>query len=873
MSTLALIDGHSIAYRAFYALPKDLATSSGQVTNAVFGFTRMLIRLLTDEKPEALAVVWDVSRRTFRTEMYPEYKAQRSETPDLLAPQFSLLQDFLEALEVPQLRKEGYEADDLIASMAGRASAEGWEVLAVTGDRDVFQLVDDNFRVLYTRRGVSDTVKVTPEWVKDRYSVPPSRYVEIAALRGDNSDNLPGVPGVGEKTAARLIGQYGEVERVFENLEELTPRLRTNLSESRAQVLLNKELMTLRRDLEVEVEIPDLVRRAWDPERVRELVTSLEFFSLWADLQSVRVGGSGEPETGRVEVETRVLTTPESVSGLPDLDPLVLELVRDEHFEGLAVREGDNRVALVPEDLVAGLEPVLADPKRPKVTHEAKILIRWLRARDLTLRGLEFDTALAAYVIDPATGSYQLDELAERMIGMPLTADLPEDDIPTQASLAFDPRPRFDQIGLRAEAISRLIRPLRSELEDREEMELFMEVELPLVGVLAEMEDAGIGVDQEYLRELSRKLRADIAGLEDRIHGLAGGAFNMNSTLQLREVLFGKLGLPVLKKTATGKPSTDASVLGKLDHPLVDLLLEFRQLEKIRSAHVDGYLSLTGADGRIHTRFNQMGTSTGRVSSENPNLQTIPIRTEVGRTVRRAFVAGPEQLLVVADYSQIELRVLSHFSRDPGLLEAFLSDVDIHTATAARVFEVDVTEVTADMRRRAKTINFGLLYGMEAFGLSQRLDISREEAAEHIDAYFSQFPAVKSFMEEMVLEARRNGYTTTLFNRRRYLPELRSDNFRIRQMGERMALNAPVQGTAADIIKKAMIVLSSRLGQVSPSCSLLLQIHDELVIETPEDDLEDVTALTVEVMEGVAELAVPLKVDVASGRNLAECKS
>ena len=361
--------------------------------------------------------------------------------------------------------------------------------------------------------------------------------------------------------------------------------------------------------------------------------------------------------------------------------------------------------------------------------------------------------------------------------------------------------------------------------------------------------------------------------MEQGIFELAGGEFNVNSTLQLREVLFGKLGLPVIKKTATGKPSTDASVLGKLQHPLVDLLLEFRQLEKIRSSHVDGYISLIAGDGRIHTRFNQMGTSTGRVSSESPNLQTIPIRTKVGRTVRRAFVADPGHLLLVADYSQIELRVLSHLSRDAGLVEAFLSDVDIHTATAARVFEVDVSGVDPDMRRRAKTINFGLLYGMEAFGLSQRLNISREEAAEHIDAYFSQFPAVKSFMDGMVLEARRNGYTTTLFKRRRYLPELQSDNFRIRQMGERMALNAPVQGTAADIIKKAMIRLSPQLREVSAGCSLLLQIHDELVIETPREDLEDVTAVTVETMESVAELAVPLKVDVAWGENLAECKA
>lgn len=871
MSTLALIDGHSIAYRAFYALPKDLATSSGQVTNAVFGFTRMLIRLLADENPEALAVVWDVSRQTFRTELFPSYKAQRSRTPDLLTPQFSLLQDFLEALEVPQLRKEGFEADDVIASLAGRATAGGWEVLAVTGDRDVFQLVDEHFRVLYTRRGVSDTVKVTPEWVEKRYSVPASRYVEVAALRGDNSDNLPGVPGVGEKTAAKLIKQYGAVEEVFENLDELTPRLRSNLSRNRAQVLLNKQLITLRRDVELEVEIPELVRRAWDVERVRELVTSLEFFSLWSDLQNVRVGGS-EPEVGRPEVETRVLRTAEAVAALGDLDHLYLEVVRDEHFLGLAVREGEDRVALVPEDLLHAVGGMLADPQLPKTTHDAKPLIRWLRSRGLELEGLEFDTALAAYVVNPATGRYQLDELAERMVGFSLTEDVGEGDRPAQGSLVFDPGPRFEQIGLRVEAIARLVDPLRSELEEREEMELFTEVELPLVAVLAEMEDAGIGVDREYLLELSGRLRADIKRLEEGIFELAGGEFNVNSTLQLREVLFGTLGLPVIKKTATGKPSTDASVLGKLQHPMVDLLLEFRQLEKIRSSHVDGYVSLIDADGRIHTRFNQMGTSTGRVSSENPNLQTIPIRTEVGRTVRRAFVAAPGHLLLVADYSQIELRVLSHMSRDPQLVEAFWADVDIHTATAARVFDVDFSGVTADMRRRAKTINFGLLYGMEAFGLSQRLNISREEAAEHIEAYFAQFPAVKSFMDGMVLEARRKGYTTTLFKRRRYLPELRSDNFRIRQMGERMALNAPVQGTAADIIKKAMIRLSPQLGEVSPACRLLLQIHDELVIETPEEDLADVAALTVAVMEGVAELAVPLKVDVASGRNLGECK-
>ncbi len=872
MGTLALIDGHSIAYRAFYALPKDLGTSSGQITNAVFGFVRMLIRLLADENPEGLAVVWDVSRQTFRSDLFPEYKAQRSRTPDLLIPQFSLLEEFLNALEVPQLRREGFEADDVIASLARRATQQGWQVLAVTGDRDVFQLVDEQFQVLYTRRGVSDTVKVTSEWVEDRYSVPPPQYVEIAALRGDPSDNLPGVPGVGEKIAARLIRKYGTVEQVLEHLDEQTPRLRSNLAEHRDQVLLNKQLMTLRCDLDLDVVISDLVRRAWDTDQVRELVNSLEFFSLWSDLQSVGVGAAAAV-TEMVEVETRVLTSKQQVARLADLDHLVLEMVDDDSFVGLAVREAENRVVLVPSDLLRWTEGILADPHLPKTTHDAKPLQRWLGSRGLELGGLEFDTALAAYVVNPAGGRFELEDLAERMIGFSLDDGQGSEEPSVQGSLVFDPQPKIDRAGLRVEAIARLVEPLRFELDDREEVELFRDVELPLVAVLAEMEDTGIGVDRDYLLELSGRLRSEISQLAQGIFALAGGEFNVNSTLQLREVLFGKLGLPVIKKTATGKPSTDATVLAKLDHPLVNLLLEFRKLEKIRSSHVDGYLSLIDADGRIHTRFNQMGTSTGRVSSENPNLQTIPIRTEVGRTVRRAFVAGPGRVLLVADYSQIELRVLSHLSRDPGLTEAFLSDVDIHTATAARVYEVEVGRVTADMRRRAKTINFGLLYGMEAFGLAQRLDITREEAAEHIEAYFAQFPAVKSFMDGMVQEARRRGYTTTLFKRRRYLPELRSDNFRVRQMGERMALNAPVQGTAADIIKKAMIGLSGRLWTVDSRCRLLLQIHDELVLEIPEEHLAEAADLTVEVMEGVADLVVPLKVDVAWGANLAECKA
>ncbi|MFN2486098.1 MAG: DNA polymerase I, partial [Acidimicrobiia bacterium] len=861
MPTLALLDGNSIAYRAFFALPPDLATSSGQVTNAAYGFTRMLIKLIGDHHPDAVVVAWDVSRQTFRTTEYADYKATRNAAPDAFRTQLPLIGAVLEALQVPELRMEGFEADDLIATVSEIAREQGWNVLLVTGDRDAFQLIDDHLKVLYTRRGITDVVVADETYIRDRYGIRPDQYVEYAALRGDTSDNLPGVPSVGEKTATKLVADHGNLEGVYNALEELTPRLRQNLAQWREQAFLNRRLMKLVRDLDISLDLDAVRRGEWDRESAKQLFESLEFYSLWEDL--LEIEGAGLAREGAVlSTETAHLTDPPAIEKLAQNDPLVLDSIAD---WGLAVYQGEGEAAAV---AIANLEPLreaLSDPDLPKYTHGGKELIRNLLAAGYELLGLEFDTALASYLLNPATREYDLASVASRYLRLEL--DSVDSETPVvQGTLDFDDGPDLDAAGRRVEAIARLAASLTDELSVRDELELYQRFELPLVPVLARMEHEGIGVDRVYLEEMGYELRSRLSELERRIHEAAGEPFNVNSTNQLREILYERLGLPVLKKTSTGAPSTDASVLEKLaeHHPLVQHLLQYRELEKLRSTYVDGYLPLITSDGRIHTRFNQMAATTGRLSSDSPNLQNIPVRSDTGRTIRRAFIPREGWTFLVADYSQIELRVLAHMSLDSGLVDAFRSNIDIHTATASRVFAVEPGLVSTEMRRRAKTINFGLLYGMEAFGLADRLGISRDDARHHIDEYFAQFPNVKAFMDGVVTQARNQGYTTTLFGRRRYLPELKSDNFRIRQMGERMALNAPVQGTAADIIKRAMIDLDQALRDRGLETAMLLQIHDELILEAPPGELDLAIALTTEVMEGVVELAVPLVVDTST---------
>ena len=872
MPTLALLDGNSIAYRAFFALPPDLATTSGQVTNAAYGFTRMLIKLLGDHHPDAVAVAWDVSRQTFRSVEYPEYKSQREAAPDAFKSQLPLINEVLNSLGVAQLRMDGFEADDLIASIGEMARTAEWNVLLVTGDRDAFQLIDDHLKVLYTRRGITDVIVADDGYVLDRYGIKPNQYVDYAALRGDTSDNLPGVPSVGEKTASKLIGDYGDLEGVYDHLAELTPRLRQNLTEHRDQAFLNRKLMTLVRDLELDLDLARLQLGEWDRSVAKQIFESLEFFSLWEDLLEVRPASGVAVQQATLDTETRLLEAPAEVARLGSSGRLVLDLIDQNGLWGLAVFTGDGQAVAVPLDAFASLAPVLSDPGIAKVAHDGKALIRRLLDAGYELAGLAFDTALASYLLNPATREYDLASIATKYLKLELDSPDQAEAGGKQGTLDFSGGPDLDKAGRRVEAVAQLAERLEAELEARDEVDLFRRFELPLVPVLARMEHAGIGVDRTYLEDMGSDLRSRLSEFERRIHQEAGDPFNVNSTNQLREVLYEKLKLPVLKKTSTGAPSTDASVLEKLaeSHPIVQHLLNYRELEKLRSTYVDGYLPLITSEGRIHTSFNQMAATTGRLSSDTPNLQNIPVRSDTGKTVRRAFIPRDGWTFLVADYSQIELRVLAHMSHDPGLVEAFATEADIHTATASRVFSVPLDQVTTEMRRRAKTINFGLLYGMEAFGLADRLGITRDEARHHIDEYFAQFPDVKAFMDGVVTQARNQGYTTTLFGRRRYLPELKSDNFRIRQMGERMALNAPVQGTAADIIKRAMIDLDAEMDRRELASSMLLQVHDELILESPAEELEAATELVTRVMENVVELAVPLRVDVSTGPNLAE---
>ena len=864
MPKLALLDGHSLAYRAFYALPSDLSTSSGLVTNAVFGFTSMLIKLLQDERPDAIAVAWDVKGPTFRTEAYDQYKAQREKSPDLFVEQLPLIDEVLGAMGVEQIRISGFEADDVIATLATRGRSEGWDVVVVTGDRDAFQLIEPGVTVLYTVRGISDVVRADAAWLRGRYGVEPEQYVDYAALRGDPSDNLPGVPGVGEKTAAKLIEKYGTAAAVIDAASDQTPKLRENLAAAGPQVLLNRELMELVRDVRIDTAIDDFVLGELEGDRIRPVFDALAFRGLWERLSDV---GTIE-STGADEFDVEVVTAIDRdrvESAVADKD-LAVEPVWDAGTLAGVVIAGSPALYVPAE----ALDP-LANA-RSIAGHDVKACVRALIEIDVDPPRVSFDTALAAWIANPAQRAPDLGELAYRELGLSVE-DAESSAKVSQGAFDFEGGIDLEAAGRRAVAVERLIEPLAERLAARGGLGLYEEVELPLIPILARMEVAGIGVDRPFLIGLGDRLRERLVELEGLIHEAAGGPFNIKSTLQLREVLFERLGLPVLKKTPKGAPSTDASVLEKLrdEHEIVASLLLYRELEKLRGTYVEALLRLVDDDGRIRGRFNQMGAATGRLSQEQPNLQNIPVRSAEGREIRKAFVADAGHTFVVADYSQIELRILAHLSNDPGLVEAFEQDLDVHAATAARINGIGTDEVSADQRRRAKMINFGLLYGMEAYGLAQRLDIPRDDAQSHIEIYFGQFPDVRDFLKGVVDAARVDGYTTTILGRRRYLPELMSSNFRDRQAGERMALNAPIQGSAADVIKKAMIEVDPMLGAFD--AQMLLQIHDELVVEVPVDHMTEVAGLLSEVMEGVVDLRVPLRVDVASGRTLADCKS
>jgi len=893
-----LLDGNSLTYRAFFALPADMATASGQVTNAVYGFTSMLVNLLKDHKPDRLAVAFDRPEPTFRHEALPGYKANRKEAPDILRQQLGLVRQVVETMHIPVVEAPGYEADDVLATLATKAAAAGDDVVVVTGDRDTFQLVEDpHIKVLYNKRGVSDYVLYDEAGILERTGVAPSQYPYLAALRGDPSDNLPGVPGVGEKTAAKLVATYGALDNLYSHLGELTPRLAASLAAAEPQVRANLSVTRLVRDLPVEAAPAPF--GGWDEAELRRLFDFLEFRTLWDRLSEV--AGTGKAQAGPTgplpseQLEVRLERLAGAAGALRKLNEwaAATALAMAGSWEGaegrsalmgLAFAEvGETNPARpvvswwLPAELLGepsvrdALASLLGPSGVPVSAHDAKALIRSLAPLGVDFASLQLDTAVAAYLVDPAGDKYVLEELAARYAGLALS---PPGTTPAgQLDLSGAPDPA-EVAGRRAAAVAALVGPLSQALASRGMSKLYDEVERPLVRVLAKMELIGVRVDVDELRRLARQLTEEAHQLERRVQELAGEEFQVNSVPQLREVLYTKLRLSPQKKTKTGY-STDSQTLEKLreEHPIVPAILRYREVEKLRSTYTDGLLAEVAADGRIHATFNQTVARTGRLSSEAPNLHNIPVRGEEGRQLRRVFIPASGMKLLVADYNQVELRVIAHLSEDPGLIEAFRSGTDIHRMTAARIFRVDPAEVTTAMRSKAKMVSYGLAYGMEAYGLAQRLGIEVEEAAQVLKSYFDSFPRVKSYMERVVKEARDKGYTETLFGRRRIIPELSSLRYQVRMAGERQAMNAGIQGLAADIFKVALVRLDARLSQENLVSRLVLQVHDEVILEVPPAEREAAEEATRWAMTGAAELSVPLEVNLSWGDSWAEAKA
>jgi DNA polymerase-1 len=871
-----LLDGHSLSFRAFFALPTTLATSTGQVTNAVYGFTSMLIKLLGEERPDLIAVAFDKGLPTVRLEKYADYKAQRTEAPDEFRQQLPLIREVLETLRIPIVEIEGHEADDAIATLAVRSVRKGMEAVVVTADRDFFQLVGDGIRVMFNRKGISDIVMYDREAVEKRFGLPPEKYLDYVALKGDPSDNIPGVPGVGEKTASRLIQQYGTVEGVVEHADELPPRLRAGITEAAAQLSLNKDLARLETDLDLPLDPDDGVMGEWDPDAVRRLFNSLEFRSLLERLEDI---GVAKPKVEAAELDLELAAERDLGLLLSGDAPRGVALVCDgPRAVGLALSPGGGQAAYLPVDgaLPDAVRAWLADPAATKWVHDAKEIQADALRLGIEVAGVGFDTMLAGYLLEPGEAAYGLADLSRQYLGADLLSQEPEGDgagAQGQLDIGGTEADAWRMPAAAAAAVALLAPVLEDRVERAGVGRLLEEVELPLASVLARMQAAGVALDVEYLREMSEDVGDRMAALEEDIYRHAGEEFNIGSPQQLGVILYEKLRLPILKRTMKGRaPSTEADVLEKLrdHHPVVDGLIRYRELSKLKSTYLDALPPLVSPEtGRLHTTFSQVAAATGRLSSVSPNLQNIPVRGELGRQIRRAFVpGGKDQVLLVADYSQIELRVLAHLSGDEALGEAFAAGEDVHGATAAKVYRIPLDQVDPEMRRFAKVVNYGLAYGMNSYGLAQRLGIPPEEAQVFIDAYFAGFPRVREFLDRQVGMAAAEGFTATILGRRRYLPELQHPNPRIRDLGRRMALNAPIQGSAADILKLAMI----RVGQgvLDLPAELLLTVHDELVLEVAADAVEKVADAVRAEMEEAYEMNVPLRVDVGWGTNWAE---
>lgn len=867
-----IIDGNSLIHRAFHALP-PLTTSRGVVTNAVFGFTKMLFKALELIEPDYIAVAFDKGKTNFRHASYAEYKANRKATPAELRAQFPILKDVLQCMRINFLELENYEADDIIGTLASMAQEKNLEAIVLTGDRDVLQLVSPRVKVLLTQKGISEMEEYDEGKVWDRYGVSPQQIIDIKGLMGDPSDNIPGIPGIGEKTALKLIQEHGKLEDVIAGLDQLPARWRNKLMEHKDQALLSKKLATIDCRVPLDVGLELFLWRGPDYPALLAIFNKLEFKTLTRDIMekinrnqqiagACPHNGTDQDELKNYEVEYHIPATTEELDNLKrDIlfsGNIALQLhgSRNVGINEATITLAGKPVYLLPvRNQIEMLDMVIdicADPRVKKTCYSGKEIIWMLHRHNQVLQGLHFDVALAAYLLSPGNASNALPDLALQYLNIVL---------PTEGEHV--------QIAGTG-AIMRLGEILHRKLVEQDMDRLYYEVELPLVSILAEMEIEGVAVNPDMLRDMSGEIEQQIDVLVHEIYTLAGEEFNLNSPKQLGCVLFEKLGLPVMKRTKTGY-STDASVLEELAgyHPVVEKILEYRQLAKLKSTYIDSLFGLINpTTGRIHTTFHQDVTATGRLSSSDPNLQNIPIRLEQGRKIRKVFVPRREgNLILAADYSQIELRILAHMSGDPNLVEAFRKGQDIHTRTAAEVFGVPIDKVTPELRNRAKAVNFGIVYGISDFGLSRDIKVSRAEAARYIKSYFERYSGVKKFIDAKIAEAREKGYATTLLNRRRYLPDLYSSNRITRAFGERTAINTPIQGSAADIIKLAMVRINKELKQRNLNTKMILQVHDELIFDVPHKELAEVKTLVKEYMENTLQLEVPLVVDLKVGPN------
>lgn len=872
---IVLIDGNSIAYRAFFALPL-LSNDKGVHTNAIYGFTMMLMRILEDEKPTHILVAFDAGKTTFRHKTFSEYKGGRQKTPPELSEQFPFLRELLDAYNIPRYELVNYEADDIIGTLSTQAEKEGYTVKVISGDKDLTQLASEAVTVDITKKGITEVDSYTPDFIMEKYGISPEQIIDMKGLMGDNSDNIPGVPGVGEKTALKLLKEFRTLENLFESINQVSGnKLKEKLEENKEQAIISKELATIFREAPIEITLEKMIYEGYDAKKLTGIFKELGFNSLLDKL-----GGSAQDEEIPLEDISFTIVYEVTEEILAKDSTLIVEMLEDNYHQadilGFAiVNEQDN--FFIPTDIALQsdlFKKWAEDENYKKTVFDAKRAIVGLSWKGIHLVGVDFDCLIAAYVLDPSDGTVDIASIAKAKGYTNIQPDEAvygkgaKQSIPSQEILA-------EHLIREAVALHNLKEAFEVDLKQNEQYELFTELEMPLSLILAEMEAVGIKVDVKRLKAMGIELKEKLNSLEQKIHEGAGEKFNINSPKQLGVILFDKLNLPPVKKTKTGY-STSAEVLEKLadKHEIIQHILHYRQLGKLQSTYIEGLLKVVHEDTcRIHTRFNQALTQTGRLSSIDPNLQNIPIRLEEGRKIRQTFIPTEDDWVIfAADYSQIELRVLAHIANDENLIHAFINDLDIHTKTAMDVFHVAENEVTSNMRRQAKAVNFGIVYGISDYGLSQSLGITRKEAGQFIERYLESFPGVKEYMDEIIQDAKQKGYVSTLLQRRRYIPEITSRNFNIRSFAERTAMNTPIQGSAADIIKKAMIDMATRLKKEKLQTKLLLQVHDELIFEAPKNEIEILEKLVPEVMEHAVTLNVPLKVDYSFGATWYDAK-